>query len=186
MSDWQAAFVFLPLLGSFLAHAPVIRFDLLAFLKQPVDGGATFRGRRILGDNKTWRGLLVMSAGVVAAAVLLARWPWYWAKLPPEIRSAGSLSFGVLLGAGAVLAELPGSFLKRQLDIAPGAQRRSLAGRLISVWDQGDFVVGAWIALLPIWTMTWRQAAASFVVVSAIHLAISGVGYALGIRKTVL
>jgi hypothetical protein len=34
--------------------------------------------------------------------------------------------------------------------------------------------------------MTWRQAAASFVVVSAIHLAISAAGYVLGVRKTVL
>jgi hypothetical protein len=34
--------------------------------------------------------------------------------------------------------------------------------------------------------MTWRQALASFLVVSAVHLAISGVGYALGVRKTVL
>lgn len=186
MSDWQAAFVFLPLIGSFLAHAPVIRFDLLAFLKRPVDGGARVRGRRVFGDNKTWRGLLVMWAGVVAAAILLSRWPWYWAKLPPDIRAAGPLAFGTLLGLGAVLAELPGSFLKRQLDIAPGAQRPTLAGRLISVWDQGDFVVGGWLALLPIWTMTWRQAGASFVVVSALHLAISVAGYALGIRKSVL
>ena len=186
MSDLQAALVFLPLLGSFLAHAPVLRFDLVPFLKRPVDGGASFGGRRVFGDNKTWRGLLAMSLGILAATLLLSLWPWYWRKLPPEIRSAGPLVLGTLLGIGAVLAELPGSFLKRRLDIAPGARRPTIAGRLISVWDQGDFVLGGWLALLPVWTMTWRQVAASFVVVSAVHLAISGVGYALGIRKTVL
>jgi len=186
MSDARAAWVFLPLVGSFLAHAPVIRLDLFRPLKKPVDGGASFRGHRVFGDNKTWRGLLVMASGVLVAALLLSRWPWYWAQLPAEIREAGALVFGALLGVGTVLAELPGSFLKRQLDIAPGAQRSTLLGRVLSLWDQGDFVLGGALALLPIWVITWREAVASFVVVAALHLAISVVGYALGVRKTVL
>jgi hypothetical protein len=186
MNGLDACWVFLPLLGSFLAHAPVLRLDLFPALKKPVDGGAVIRGRRVLGENKTWRGLLVMSGGVLMATLVLSRWPWYWARLPHEIRAAGPLAFGALLGTGAVLAELPGSFVKRQLDIAPGAQRPSLAGRLISLWDQGDFVFGAWVALSPIWLMSAGQALVSFLVVSALHLAISTIGYALGIRRTVL
>jgi hypothetical protein len=186
VSDRDAPWLFLPLLGSFLAHAPVLRFDWLRGLKQPVDGGARLRGRRVLGDNKTWRGLLVMAAGVLGAALLLSRWPWYWAKLPADIRGAGPAVFGLLLGVGAVLAELPGSFVKRQLDIPPGAQRRSALGILVSLWDQGDFVPGVWLALAPVWVMPVRQVAFSFVVVSALHLLISVVGYAIGARRTVL
>jgi hypothetical protein len=49
----RALWVFLPVLGAYLAHAPVLRFDLLPSLKCPLDGGATFRGRRLLGDNKS-------------------------------------------------------------------------------------------------------------------------------------
>src|SRR5262249_4430030 len=104
--------VFLPLAGAFLAHAPVLRFDWLPHLKQPLDGGATWRGRRLFGDNKTWRGALAMSAGVVLLALLLSRWDWYWRQLPGEVQAAGPLVLGLLCGLGAVLAELPGSFLK--------------------------------------------------------------------------
>ena len=50
---------------AYLAHAPVLRYDLLRSLKRPLDGGATIRGRRVFGDNKTWRGAIVMFAGTV-------------------------------------------------------------------------------------------------------------------------
>jgi hypothetical protein len=186
VSDLDAPWVFLPLMGSLLAHAPVIRLDLMKGLKHPIDAGRTLRGRRVLGDNKTWRGFFTMAAGVFVAALLLSRWSWYWGKLPDEIRSAGPAVFGVLLGLGTVLAELPGSFLKRQLDIPPGEQRRSATGALLSVWDQGDFVIGAWLLLAPLWVMPVRQVAISFVVVAIVHLVLSAVGYHLGLRRTAL
>ena len=185
-ADRDAAWIFLPLVGSFLAHLPVIRYDLLRSLKRPVDGGATFRGRRVFGDNKSWRGMLAMSSGVLVATLILSSRTWYWSKIPAEIHDAGPLAFGALLGIGTVLAELPGSFVKRQLDIAPGAQRRSFAGTLISIWDQGDFVPGVFVALLPIYRMTLPQIIWSFAVVAGLHLAISVVGFALGARKTIL
>jgi hypothetical protein len=184
VTDRDAPWLFLPLLGSLLAHAPVIRLDLLEALKRPIDGGAVLRGRRVLGDNKTWRGFLVMSAGVLLAALLLSRWPWYWQKLPEPVRRAGPAVFGALLGLGTVLAELPGSFVKRQLDVPPGEQRRSLPGALLSLWDQGDFVIGGWLLLMPVWVMPVRQVALSFVVVAAGHFLVSSVGYAIGVRKT--
>jgi hypothetical protein len=185
-TDREAAWIFLPLVGSFLAQLPAIRFDLLRGLKRPIDGGATFRGRRLFGDNKTWRGALMMFSGTFVAALLLSRLDGYWSKIPDGIRDAGPVLFGLLLGAGTVLAELPSSFVKRQIGIAPGAQSRSVAGVLISIWDQGDFVPGVFVALLPIHVMTAAQALWSFAVVAGLHLAISVVGYALGSRKTIL
>ena len=185
-SALAAAWVFLPVIGAFLAHAPVLRFNLLPWLARPIDAGATFRGRRLLGANKTWRGAFAMAGGVLGAALVLARAPWFWSRLPEEIRAAGALRYALLLALGTVLAELPNSFLKRQLDIAPGRQRRSIAGTLLSIYDQGDFVLGVWVALAPIWVMTPWQAAVAFVCVATIHLAVSTVGYAIGARRTVL
>jgi hypothetical protein len=49
---WTGLWVIAPVLGGYLAHAPVLRFDLLHHLGRPIDGGATLRGRRLLGDNK--------------------------------------------------------------------------------------------------------------------------------------
>ena len=178
--------VFLPVLGAYLAHAPVLRYDLLQGLNRPLDGGGTFRGHRVFGDNKTWRGAIVMFAGTFVAAIVLTRFAWYRDALPDEVAEASRFAFGALVGLGTVVGELPNSFIKRQLGIAPGAQRRSGAGIAISIFDQADIVVGIWVCLLPIWAMTVGQAALAFVVFAALHLVVSVVGVALGARKTVL
>jgi CDP-2,3-bis-(O-geranylgeranyl)-sn-glycerol synthase len=174
--------LFLAVLGAPLVHAPVLRFDLLPALKRPLDGGATIGGRRVLGDNKTWRGALCMTAGVVVATVVLWQWPWWHDRLPDAVASSSPLLAGLLIGLGTVGGELPNSFLKRRLDIAPGAQRRGAAGIALSVLDQGDLVLGIWVALLPIWVMPAWLAAVAFAAVAAIHAAINVIGYAIGAR----
>jgi hypothetical protein len=96
----------------------------------------TFRGRRIFGDNKTLRGAIVMTTGVTVFACLLAEVPAYWSSLPEGIQHGGPFVFGLLLGLGAVVAELPNSFLKRQLDIGSGKHQRSPVGTRSSSWTK--------------------------------------------------
>ena len=171
--------MFVPVLGAALAHAPVLSLDLLKPLKRPLDGGACFRGRRLFGDNKTWRGALVMTAGVLAATLLLSLWDPWWSRLPDGIRDAGPFLYGLLLGVGVVLGELPNSFLKRQLDVPPGKQR-NLA---LTVFDQAGFVLVCWVLLLPIWVMAVWQAALVLAVVTVVHLVLNVIGYAIGARS---
>jgi hypothetical protein len=182
----EAVAVFVPVLGAFVAHAPVLRWDLLPALKRPLDGGTTWRGRRLLGDNKTWRGALAMGAGVVAAALLLRPVDAWWTRVPAAIREVGVVPYAVLLAVGVVAAELPNSFLKRRLDVPPGGRRLSAAGVALVVLDQGDFVLGAWLTLAPIWCMTVAQAAVAFAVVAAVHFAVNVVGWAIGAREVPL
>ena len=42
-----------------------IRFQI------PIDGGRTFRGKRVFGDNKTWRGFVVMVPGLGLVFIFL-------------------------------------------------------------------------------------------------------------------
>jgi hypothetical protein len=169
--------VFAPVLGAPLLHAPVLRWELLWGLRRPIDGGTN-----LFGDNKTWRGALVMTTGVLVAALLLSLWPAYWDALPDGIRDAGPVPFGLLLGVGVVVGELPNSFLKRRLGVRPGKQRGGALGVLLTVLDQGDLVLGAWALLAPIWVMAPWQAAVAFAVISAVHLVINVIGYAIGAR----
>ena len=178
----SALWLFLAVLGAPLLHAPVLTWDLLRPLKRPLDGGATFRGRRVLGDNKTWRGALCMTAGVVIATLVLWQWGWWRDQLPDEVSSSAPLLVGLLIGLGTVGGELPNSFLKRQLNIAPGRRRHGPGGVALAVLDQGDLVLGIWVALLPIWTMPVWLAAIAFAAVSAVHMAINVIGYAVGAR----
>ena len=174
----------LPLLGSPLLHAPVLRYDLLRGLKRPLDGGRTVRGRRLFGDNKTWRGALVMTAGVVGASGLLWRAPRYRARLPAELRDADPLLVGGLLGAAMVVGELPNSLLKRQLGIEPGKRGRSVAGIALAVWDQADFVPVLWLFLRPVWRMRAVDVAEAAAIVLAVHIPINVIGYAIGARTS--
>ena len=175
--------VLLPVLGAQLAHAPVLSFDLLGRLDRPLDAGATLRGRRVFGDNKTWRGAVVMFTGTVVAALVLWQWARYRTWLPEDVRDAGPALVGSVLGVAVVVGELPNSFLKRQLGIAPGARRRSPLGVAWALFDQADFVPVAILLLAPIWLMPADVALAALAVVIAVHLVLNVIGYAIGARK---
>jgi hypothetical protein len=137
-----------------------------------------------LGANKTWRGAAVMFAGVLGATVTLQRRPWYRNRLPKELREASPLVTGSLLGASVVLGELPNSFVKRQLDIAPGEQNGSLAGIAISLFDQADFVFATWLLLRPAFRMSAGQALDAAAVVTMVHLPLNVLGYLVGARTS--
>ena len=46
--------------------APLLARDFFEILATPLDAGRTFRGRRIFGSHKTWRGLVVGVASAIA------------------------------------------------------------------------------------------------------------------------
>jgi CDP-archaeol synthase len=173
------AWIFLPALGAPLAHAPVLRWDLAPALRRPIS-------RRLFGENKTWRGALVMTGGSVAAALALHRLPSYRDRLPEPVAEANPGLVGALLGIASWTGELPNSFVKRRLGIPPGEQRRSPLGAVISVVDQADWVPAAWLLLRPVWKMNAREAAQTFVTVAAVHVPINLAGWAIGARTTPL
>ncbi len=173
------AWAFLPALGAALAHAPVLRYDLLKPLKRPIDGGSG-----VFGDNKTWRGALMMWSGTVAGTLALDRVEEFRERLPAELRETPPAVYGALLGAAVVLGELPNSFAKRRLGIAPGGHRLSPAGAAIALFDQADFVLAAWFALRPVWRMSARDVAVSFAKVAAVHSGVNVVGFAIGARTS--
>ncbi len=56
----QVLWLFVP---AYLANmSPVLAQGWFPRLATPIDGGRSFRGKRLLGDHKTWRGLV---AGIV-------------------------------------------------------------------------------------------------------------------------
>jgi len=178
--------VFVAVLGAPVLHGPVLALDLFKRLKRPLDSGATIGGRRVLGDNKTWRGAILMTAGPALAAVLLTRWPAFRDALPDPVADASPLLWGALVGLGVVLGELPNSFLKRRLDIAPGTQRRTAGGVWLVVLDQADLVPGVWLCLAPVYVLPVVTAAVAFAAVTAVHLVINVIGYSIGARTSPL
>jgi CDP-archaeol synthase len=170
-----------------LPHAFWLRSPWSAPFNVPLDGYRTFRGQRLFGDNKTWRGLLVLVPAVGAAFSMLG---WLRSELPPELaRGLWSLSpagyalLGTWAGFGFMAGELPNSFLKRQLGIPPGAPP---AGRLVRplafLVDRLDSITGALLALalvVPTPLATWLLV---LVIGPALHWAFSVLLFHLGVK----
>ncbi|MCX8205882.1 MAG: CDP-2,3-bis-(O-geranylgeranyl)-sn-glycerol synthase [Candidatus Micrarchaeota archaeon] len=98
-----------------------------------VDFGANaWDGKRVLGDGKTWRGLLAgVCTGVLAGAALS-----YWLSAP------WMLVMGISASGGAMLGDLAGSFIKRRM----GMER----GKPSFVMDQLLFIVFAMAFSAPV------------------------------------
>lgn len=97
---------------------------------------------------------------------------------------APNAMLGIAIGLGAALGELPNSFVKRRLGIAPGATSAGSKRAVFYIWDQIDLLTGAW-PLVAIWVSpTACLVAASIGLVLVVHPIISIVGYLIGARRT--
>jgi hypothetical protein len=158
-----AVYVALALTVGGVAHVAWLRSAWSRRFDLPLDGYATWRGRRLFGDNKTWRGLMVMPIGAALGFWLGAQLrdvlpAWLAAGIWVQPSSQLALA-GLLCGTAFMLAELPNSFFKRQLGVGPGQEARQPAVRaLCLVVDRTDSTLGALLALslmLPLPALAW-------------------------------
>lgn len=170
-----------PVVAAALVHVAVIRFRLFPALVRPIDGGRSWRGARLFGDHKTWRGAVVMIG--VSALVMplqgLARAPGL------ELFDYGAHSLfavGALLGLGFVLGELPNSFLKRRAGVGPG--ERGGAGFVLL--DQIDSIVGALLLLCLVQVPPLSTWIVALILCSLLHVAVNGVFVLAGLKERVL
>jgi len=181
----QVVWLFAPLLFAAAVSGAVLRFELLHELRLPIDGGLSIGGRRIFGDHKTWRGVVVaIAACALATEVQRAMAGWTEPLSLVDYRKLSPLFFGGAMGVGAMLGELPNSFVKRRLGIAPGEAALGWRAAVFYVWDQVDLLTGAWPALLPWIQPDARVVATSFVVAIALHPIVALIGYLLGARRS--
>lgn len=166
------------LVPAFLANmAPVLARGRLSWMAVPIDAGRTFRGVRILGDHKTWRGLVV---GVVAATLAYeAQRLAYGAGLATDLAlvdyQAHPVLPGFLLGLGTIVGDAVKSFFKRRAGIAPGASW--------PVLDQLDFMAGAYAFVAPICTPPLWATLAALPLVLAGGVVVHAIGFLLHLRE---
>lgn len=148
-----------------------------------------FRGKRVFGDNKTWRGLILNLTLCTVGALIQARLQKNgcipaWLSLVDYSRYG--LSLGILIGLGITLGELPNSFLKRQMDIPPGEKGKGMWGVFFSLFDQIDLTIGMWILSFSLIKPTLLLVLWSLLLTTIIHMAVSFVGYMLGMRESAI
>lgn len=149
----------------------------------PLDGGLTCRGRRLFGANKTARGFVVMVPAAAAAFALLSSLPTpiadgLWPLTPGQYAALGGwAAFGFMAG------ELPNSFVKRQLDVPPGAAAAGPLGTACQVLvDRLDSGVGMLLAVSLVVPTPWTTWAVVLLVGPFIHWSFSVVMFRLGIK----
>ena len=174
-----------PVMLAAAVHILVIRLGWFEGLKKPLDSGATWRGRRIFGDNKTWRGVGVMVLGSALGMTLQQ-----FLRVPSlelfDYVAVNAPFCGALLGLGFALAELPNSFLKRRCGVAPGQQARGAKYWLFTLLDQVDSVAGCLLALALFWVPPWQVVAAALILCSFVHIAFNLVFVAVGLKRRAL
>lgn len=178
------ASLFGPLFAGLVFHGLCIKFGWLRAAAVRIDRGAMVRQRPLFGANKTYRGVLAVALGSAAGYSLQSLAP---ALQPPVLRTLspiGLASFGFVMGAAAMVSELVNSFLKRQLDIAPGAAGGGGGTLFFYVFDQVDVLLGAWLVAWPWVPPTLSLVLWSVVFVLVVHQVISVLGAMLGMRAS--
>lgn len=149
----------------------------------PIDGGLHLRGRRLFGDNKTYRGFVVMvPASGLSFLVVSMLWRAF-AEIPWSLNISECFLVGCLGGFGFMAGELPNSFLKRQLDIPAGA---AASNRLLKpsffVLDQVDSTLGGLLAVgmvIDIPSIVWLWLV---LLGGTLHLAVNALLFQLNLR----
>lgn len=146
----------------------------------PIDGGRMLGGARLLGDGKTWRGLLGgVAAGIIVAFVLNTAEPAAASASGFELPRF-TLVATVSLPLGALLGDIGASFVKRRL----GAER----GASIPGLDQYDLVIGSLgLTALLAWgwitsVLTWWLLLAILVLTPLLHLTTNVIAYLIGVK----
>jgi hypothetical protein len=169
-------------------HGFCIKYDILPFLCRPIDRDRKFRGKRVFGDNKTYRGVVVVSLGTAIGlglqSLLLHRIASVRSIELFDYTFFKSVSLGLAVGVAAMLSELPNSFIKRRFEIAPGSAAKGWKSAIFYVYDQIDFLLGAWLVLAIVVPITTERVLLSAGLLLVAHQLMSSVGYALGMRRT--
>lgn len=92
---------------------------------------------------------------------------------------------GFTVGTVAMLGELPNSFLKRQLGIAPGKVSRGVIAVFFYVLDQIDLLVAFWLVLALLVHIQLVHMGLSVIIVLVVHPLVTITGYYLGMRRSV-
>jgi CDP-2,3-bis-(O-geranylgeranyl)-sn-glycerol synthase len=163
---------------AYLANmSPVLVQGWFRGLATPMDGGRCLRGKRILGDHKTWRGFL---AGIVVGMVA-----YELQRLVHAAGLGGGLALidyadhpivpGFLMGLGTGIGDAVKSFFKRRIDIAPGASW--------PVLDQLDFFAGAYVFVSAVYVPPLLPTLACLPIVLAGSIVATAIGWALGLKE---
>jgi CDP-2,3-bis-(O-geranylgeranyl)-sn-glycerol synthase len=170
----EASYFFVPAYFSNLTPPLVSK---IPFLNKPLDFGKSYKGKRLLGDNKTIRGIVF--AVIVGTLMFLLQkylynFPWF-ANISLFNYQTQTIWLGFLMAFGAIFGDAVESFFKRR--------RGTGSGKPWIPFDQLDYIVGALLftsfIFFPEWDLLIVLVIISLILPPITHYT----GYLLGITK---
>lgn len=154
------------------------KMGFFGFLDREVDFGRKFLGQPIFGSHKSWRGVIF---GIILG-ILVAGFQ-FWLYQFPSVRKISFLNyyeinilaFGFLISTGAIFGDLLFAFVKRRLQLAPGAR--------FLPFDQTNYVIGAALFLTPIFKIDILVWITLFILTFLLHIIFNRIGYLLKVHQ---
>lgn len=154
-------------------------FHILESLNKPIDGGRSYRGQRITGDHKTYRGYVVaVFTGMFFGVLQYLLWNIEFFRNHSVVNYSNvgyAILIGALLSLGAMVGDSVKSFFKRQAKIAPG--------KSWFPFDQIDFILGAFLFVLPVFRVEFVFFFFAVGVFVIGHILANIIGYLLGMNE---
>ncbi|MCX6767449.1 MAG: CDP-2,3-bis-(O-geranylgeranyl)-sn-glycerol synthase [Candidatus Micrarchaeota archaeon] len=140
----------------------------------PIDSGKKFlNGKRLLGEGKTWRGLLSgIAAGFLAGAILAFTVP---AEYAYGLATSQRIALAFLLSAGALVGDLAGSFAKRRVGLPRGYP--------FLLMDQLPFLFMALIFAFPVRVLSLEELVFLAVITPVLHAVANRIAHFLKLKK---
>ncbi len=170
----KCIYVILP--GMFANMAPSIMRRSFRFLAIPFDFNAKFKGKPLLGKNKTWRGLIfgvIFSIIITWLQTLLYKYEFFQNLSFIDYTQYNFLLLGFLIGFGVIFGDAAESFFKRRRGIKPG-----------NPWfpfDQLDALVGGLLFISIIWLPPWEVILTLVILAPIVHIIFKHIGFWLKI-----
>lgn len=176
----------IPVTLAAILHMVAVKINLFPFLKLPLDFHKTYNGKRIFGDHKTFRGVILMIIFSVFGVYFLQFLVYKFDSIERLnillFDQYSPIFYGVLFGLGYTIAELPNSFAKRQIEI-PEGKRGSIFNIIM---DQIDSPIGCMIIIAAFSNMSVEFFIFGLFFSLIIHLVINFLLYLMKLRQNPL
>ena len=175
-------YFFLPAYFTNMTPSLSAQLGIFKFLAKPLDGGKEFAKKPLLGNHKTWRGVILGSlAGILI--VFLQKYLFSNFSFIREIsffnyQEVNLIFFALLIVFGAISGDLFFAFIKRRLRLKPGAR--------FLPFDQINYVIGVAVFLfffseifinLEVWIII-------LFLTFFLHVMATQIGFLLGLSKS--
>lgn len=183
----------LPVILSGILNMVFTKTRFYARHHSPMDRGFCLPdGKRLFGDNKSWTGfvsmivLCTLTQLLCGGLIQLLGWEGYNDFYRVHANTPGyNLLIGALTGFVYMICELPNSFIKRRLDIAPGKTKKSPLGVLFFLIDQIDSLLGVMLVIVLFARLTALDYLEYLLVGGLTHAFLNVSLYLLKIRRNV-